>query len=369
MAGRRLVAVRRADVFERSRLVSIRAYLTFCLHWLAQHHPRLSTAVTLACGLATGLLWWASISAGRCGHMAVAVLLGAAAAGAITGAGMARRSLHADALTGLPTRAAYTTILAGTRRPTGRRRIGPLTVGLADADGLHQINHVLGHAAGDQYLIALARRLRAVLPASSLLLRLGGDEFAVLDPSVDDTVLASAIAKALGAQITIAGHQVALRASAGVATVRTDPGWGLALADAALAGAKLGGGNQVAVFDAARDGVPGTDGTRPRLRRRETRTATRTTAVVLDGPTVTLPLSDGEARAVLAALRTYTVHHSAPTGGSRPDPCKPVDPVDTDRPVDTAEVGALVERLSGLLHAGSLSRRRTGGEPHDQVER
>ena len=52
-----------------------------------------------------------------------------------------------DPLTGLPTRAVADQVLdAATRHAT------PITVALADIDGLHAINVNLGHAAGDQYI-------------------------------------------------------------------------------------------------------------------------------------------------------------------------------------------------------------------------
>src|SRR5690606_28655692 len=50
---------------------------------------------------------------------------------------------------------------------------------LFDVDGLRAVNETLGHAAGDQVLVAVARRLRAAAPSSALVGRVGGDEFAV----------------------------------------------------------------------------------------------------------------------------------------------------------------------------------------------
>src|SRR5690348_17493364 len=41
----------------------------------------------------------------------------------------------------------------------------PVTVALADVDGLHMINRNLGMAAGDQYLLTIAHRLAQAVPA------------------------------------------------------------------------------------------------------------------------------------------------------------------------------------------------------------
>src|SRR5439155_7684627 len=97
-----------------------------------------------------------------------------------------------DPLTGLPTRAVADQVLdAATRDAT------PITVALADIDGLHAINTNLGLAAGDQYLTAVARRLSRAVPAGGCLVRQGGDEFTVLAPHVDPAELATAIGAAM----------------------------------------------------------------------------------------------------------------------------------------------------------------------------
>jgi diguanylate cyclase (GGDEF)-like protein len=57
---------------------------------------------------------------------------------------------------------------------------GWVSVLLADLDGFKEVNDGLGHAAGDELLIELSRRLRAAVPPRHTVARLGGDEFAIV---------------------------------------------------------------------------------------------------------------------------------------------------------------------------------------------
>src|SRR5690625_1186643 len=56
-----------------------------------------------------------------------------------------------------------------------------------DIDRFKNINDSMGHSAGDQLLIQLAKRLQAVVRKEDFVARLGGDEFIVLFPRVDRT--------------------------------------------------------------------------------------------------------------------------------------------------------------------------------------
>lgn len=56
----------------------------------------------------------------------------------------------------------------------------PLVMAMIDANGLKQVNDKLGHQAGDQLLVAIARRISDVLNEKEYLFRLGGDEFVVV---------------------------------------------------------------------------------------------------------------------------------------------------------------------------------------------
>jgi len=84
-----------------------------------------------------------------------------------------------DSLTGLANRRLLLERLDQARRRMGRFHTG---IGLiyGDLDGFKQVNDVHGHAAGDQVLIATARRLSGVVRGNDTVARLGGDEFVVL---------------------------------------------------------------------------------------------------------------------------------------------------------------------------------------------
>jgi diguanylate cyclase (GGDEF)-like protein len=88
------------------------------------------------------------------------------------------QALH-DPLTGLPNRAL---ILERVEQmlARGRREQIPVAALFLDLDNFKDINDSLGHAAGDQLLVAVAARLSAALRDSDTVGRLGGDEFVVL---------------------------------------------------------------------------------------------------------------------------------------------------------------------------------------------
>ncbi|GIJ64471.1 GGDEF domain-containing protein [Virgisporangium aurantiacum] len=184
-----------------------------------------------------------------------------------------------DPLTGLPTRAAIED-----RFDAANRAAAAVTVALADVDGLHAINANFGHAAGDQYLTAVAYRLARAVPAGGLLVRQGGDEFTMLAPGVDADGLATAIGAAMAGPAVIAGHRIQPRASVGIATNdggsrhrgsrhgssrHGDARHARARADIAMFAAKTAGGNHIHVWDPDRHGEPAPDGTRPLRRRRD----------------------------------------------------------------------------------------------------
>jgi diguanylate cyclase (GGDEF)-like protein len=90
-----------------------------------------------------------------------------------------RRRDGADYLTGLPTRRAAANVAA--QAITEAERTGrEVAVIVLNVDRLKPINDSLGHQAGDELLLALSERLRAVLGNDNVLARLAGDEFTII---------------------------------------------------------------------------------------------------------------------------------------------------------------------------------------------
>jgi len=156
-----------------------------------------------------------------------------------------------DPLTRLPNRTLFTDRV-GHALMLHQRDQRPLAVVFCDLDAFKGVNDTLGHAVGDQLLIAVAARLAASLHRADTLARLGGDEFAALleDPAGVQATTA-ALTAALAGPFSIGEHAVQARASIGVATVAAGeptPSMDdlLAHADVAMYVAKRAGGAQVA---------------------------------------------------------------------------------------------------------------------------
>jgi len=101
-----------------------------------------------------------------------------------------------DALTGLPNRLRLNdeVELALRRYHEGGYRFALLFV---DLDGFKTVNDTLGHDAGDELLVVIAQRLRAVVRETDAVVRLGGDEFVVVLHDLDRHETAHRIAQAL----------------------------------------------------------------------------------------------------------------------------------------------------------------------------
>jgi diguanylate cyclase (GGDEF)-like protein len=130
------------------------------------------------------------------------------------------RRAYFDTLTGLPNRSLFHDRLhqavAQARRASRR-----LAVLYLDLDDFKWVNDTLGHHAGDDLLRRMATVLTSSLRETDTVSRLAGDEFAIVLPDVGDarqidTVLATLRSRLL-APVRIAGHELRLRASIGVA--------------------------------------------------------------------------------------------------------------------------------------------------------
>jgi diguanylate cyclase (GGDEF)-like protein len=126
-----------------------------------------------------------------------------------------RREALTDDLTGLPNRRALFRELE-VLTAAGERSARRLALLQLDLDGFKELNDSLGHHAGDDLLIAVSRRLEAVVPGT--LARLGGDEFAAIVPEGHDArAVAEAVGVALSAPLVIEGVGIAVTASVGIA--------------------------------------------------------------------------------------------------------------------------------------------------------
>ncbi|GAB1693725.1 EAL domain-containing protein [Krasilnikovia sp. M28-CT-15] len=126
-----------------------------------------------------------------------------------------------DSLTGLANRVLFAdrlehALARGTRDGT---LVGVLFI---DLDDFKVVNDTLGHAVGDQLLVAVAQRIGGALRADDTAARLGGDEFAALIENVQDPAAveeaAERILAALAEPILVDGEPLQAVASIGITT-------------------------------------------------------------------------------------------------------------------------------------------------------
>lgn len=149
---------------------------------------------------------------------------------------LAHSAFH-DGLTDLPNRALFLDRLQHGLMRARRHSDYKFAVLFVDVDEFKVVNDSLGHSAGDELLVRIARRLTVGLretdtlsrsaivdsqPGEGDLARLGGDEFAVLledvfNPS-DAIRVAQRIQEKLGLPFDVGGHQIVITASIGVAS-------------------------------------------------------------------------------------------------------------------------------------------------------
>jgi diguanylate cyclase (GGDEF)-like protein/PAS domain S-box-containing protein len=177
-----------------------------------------------------------------------------------------------DGLTDLPNRALFSDRLQRALMRARRHTDYKFAVLFVDVDEFKVINDSLGHSAGDELLVQIAKRLTAnfrdmdtlarpgnsVLPGEAGIARLGGDEFTVLledvrNPS-DAIRVAQRIQSKLAAPLEVKAQQIVLTASIGVAASSTSYGTAEELlrdAEIAMYRAKRAGKARCEVFDPA----------------------------------------------------------------------------------------------------------------------
>ncbi|MBO3738826.1 substrate-binding and GGDEF domain-containing protein [Actinoplanes flavus] len=156
-----------------------------------------------------------------------------------------RQAALRDHLTGLPNRVLLEDRMAQAERRAAREAGYRFAILLLDLDGFKAVNDTHGHAAGDQLLIQVARRLTKRLRRTDTVARLGGDEFVVLIDGVSGSGGTHEVIAAIKATVTepftIDGHVVEVGLSIGAAISgdgTSDPDYLLREADAAMYRAK-----------------------------------------------------------------------------------------------------------------------------------
>jgi len=125
------------------------------------------------------------------------------------------QAAHRDPLTGLLNRAGFDFHLA-------RLAVeAPETAGvlIIDLDDFKPVNDTFGHAAGDEVLQQVARRVERALRDRDIVARTGGDEFVVVCPALSSPADLAAVAERIQQEISapydLAGATARIGASLG----------------------------------------------------------------------------------------------------------------------------------------------------------
>jgi diguanylate cyclase (GGDEF)-like protein/PAS domain S-box-containing protein len=169
-----------------------------------------------------------------------------------------QRLVHYDPLTGLPNRLLLEARLQHALERAGREgnRAAVLVI---DLDQFKIINDSFGHAAGDDLLVAVTRRLQTRLREEDTLSRLAGDQFVLVLESLHEYQEAETVARDIQASLETPfilpdGGKAYVRASVGISVYPQDGVTAQALlvgADAAVHRAKELGGKQFCYYTSA----------------------------------------------------------------------------------------------------------------------
>jgi len=162
-----------------------------------------------------------------------------------------------DSLTGLPNRRRFQQDLehaiALARAEPARR----FSLMFLDFDHFKLVNDSLGHAIGDEFLVAVSRRIQQTVRPNDIVARLGGDEFAILTDDMGSeghaVSLAERLLDVLRRPVRVAGNDIETSASIGITFSSLGyeaPSEVLRDADAAMYKAKVNGRARYALFDA-----------------------------------------------------------------------------------------------------------------------
>lgn len=159
-----------------------------------------------------------------------------------------------DVLTGLPNRLALEQTMRERLRMASRANQG-LGVMFIDMDDFKNINDSLGHAAGDEVLREVARRMKKSIRDIDLLARYSGDEFVLLVSNIADpkdlTVISNKLLHNVSPPIAVMNNDIFVTLSIGIAFYPSDGADGPTLmkhADSAMYRAKENGRNGFEFF-------------------------------------------------------------------------------------------------------------------------
>lgn len=136
-----------------------------------------------------------------------------------------RQLANYDSLTGLPNRALLLDRIKHAIEHARRYKFN-MALFFIDLDRFKQVNDSLGHDAGDQLLITVAKRLQKVLREGDTVARLGGDEFVVLLESyniIEDVGhIAQKVIDEVGLPVMLDKEKVSVSPSIGIALYPED---------------------------------------------------------------------------------------------------------------------------------------------------
>lgn len=132
-----------------------------------------------------------------------------------------KKQAYTDQLTGRGNRYLFLSVLDKLIKKGNK-----FAVCFMDLDGFKQINDTMGHDAGDELLVYLARTFDEKLPSNAVAYRLGGDEFSIVIQNIkttrDITKVLDYMKKQLEESIMIQGTSISLQYSLGISVFPED---------------------------------------------------------------------------------------------------------------------------------------------------
>ena len=132
-----------------------------------------------------------------------------------------KKQAYTDQLTGRGNRYLFLSVLDKLIKKGNK-----FAVCFMDLDGFKQINDAMGHDAGDELLVYLARTFDEKLPSNAVAYRLGGDEFSIVIQNIkttrDITKVLDYMKKQLEEPIMIQGTSISLQYSLGISVFPED---------------------------------------------------------------------------------------------------------------------------------------------------